>query len=182
MADERQRTKYCERCKRRHDVTHEHFKGGSDRAANAVTGSKSAEDLAEQAGKPKTSTVVGQATLARVQQQTLIEQREMLAARWQRRWRMVYGMGAKLLDDEKIALNEREGREHGECYADLCIAFGWLAGGKLEMIADCAMLELTTVAARSEWGKEIMDKLIGKKDKEDDEHAGDPRYIGAARE
>lgn len=176
MSDERPKTKYCERCKRRHDINHEHFRGGDDRAANAVTGSKSADDLADQAGKPKAASATGAATLARVQQQQLVEQREMLAARWGRRWRMVYGMGAKLLDDDAIALNERESREHGECYADLCIAFGWLASGKIEMIADCAMLELTTVAARSEWGKAILEKLMGKKDEEATPDV-DPRII-----
>lgn len=160
------KTRWCDKCKKRFPLDHEHFAKSEDKAANTVTGSISAADLASQAAKGKQAPAT-RLQMARLEKEQQEQEREALARRWGRRMRVCYGFASKVLDDPKVALNEEEIRDMGEAHADMCLAWGWTASGKIETIADVAMLHVTTIAARSEWGEALLQKLMGKKDDAD---------------
>lgn len=163
MTDEQKKTRWCEQCHKRHELTHPHFEGVADKAANTVTGSKSGADLAEQAAKGKKGDA--RASIQKLEAEREKQERELLSRRWERRCAIVYGFFSKVLDDPSIALSDFEKRDAGEVHADMCIAFGWTAGGKIETVADVAMFHMAAVTARSEWGQAILEKMFGEKEK-----------------
>src|SRR5690242_15371661 len=123
------KTRWCDQCKKRHALDHEHFTNVADKAANTVTGSKSSADLADQAAKGKKSEAIARVSQQRLDQEQERKEREALERRWGRRMRMCYGFASKLLDDPKIALNDRETEDMGQVHADMCVAWGWTASG-----------------------------------------------------
>lgn len=173
------KSRWCEQCKRRHDVSHEHFKEAArDRTADTVTGSKSAADLAQKAADGKPSTLQSKVALQRMQAEQDAAIREAQERRWGRRMRMVYGVWAKIVDDPKIALSEQEATDFGQVHADFAMAWGITASNKLEATFDVLTIHGTVIASRSKWVEEIL-KGLNKTEDENELPAEDPRRVPA---
>ncbi len=169
------KSRWCEQCKRRHDVNHEHFKGSKgDRTADTVTGSKSAADLAQKAADGKPSTVQSKIALQKLQVDQEAQLRELSARRWARRNRIVYSAIATILDDPKIKLSDEEATQISDSHADFDQAWGIQASGKVGASVDLFSMHLVLIAARSKYVEEIVKGLKSKED-EDELPAGDPR-------
>jgi hypothetical protein len=171
------KSRWCEKCKRRHDLNHEHFKEAArDRTADTVTGSKSAADLAQKAADGKPSTLQTKMAMQRLQADQERELREAVERRWGRRMRMIYGVWGKILDDPKMRLSEEEEKDFGQVHADFALAWGIAASNKLEATFDVLTMHGTCIAGRSKWVAEILQGL--KKSEEKEElPAGDPRAV-----
>jgi hypothetical protein len=162
------KTRWCELCKHRHGLDHEHFKEQGDRAANTVTGAKSGADLAEQAGRDRPADL-RKITLEKLQAEKDKEIREGQERRWGRRMRLIYSVWAKIADDPKIKLSEDEEKDFGQVHADFAMAWGIAASTKIEATADLAIIHFTVIASRSKWMTELLENLRGK----DDDEAGE---------
>ncbi len=181
MEAQKAKSRWCEQCKRRHDVNHEHFKQSArDRAADTVTGSKSAADLAQKAADGKPSTLQSKLALQRMQAEQEVALREAVERRWGRRIRMIYSVWAKVTDDPKIRLSEEEEKDFGQVHADFALAWGIAASNKLEATFDVLTIHGTVIAGRSKWVAEI---LQGMKKTEDENElpADDPRRPAPVR-
>ncbi len=175
--NERKKSRWCEKCKRRHNVNHEHFKEAArDRAADTVTGSKSAADLAQKAGEGKQSTLQSRVTLQRMQAEQEAQIREALERRWGRRMRMIYGVWGKITDDPKMYLSDKEEADFGQVHADFALAWGLAASNKIEATFDVLTMHATVVAVRSKWVEEIL-KGLKSKEEENELPADDPRAV-----
>lgn len=169
------KSRWCEQCKRRHDLNHEHFKEAArDRTADTVTGSKSAADLAQKAADGKPSTLQSKMAMQRLQADQERELREAVERRWGRRMRMIYGVWGKILDDPKMRLSEEEEKDFGQVHADFALAWGIAASNKLEATFDVLTMHGTTIAGRSKWLEEII-KGLKKSEEENELPADDPR-------
>lgn len=174
------KSRWCEQCKRRHDLNHEHFKGAkSDRTADTVTGSRSASDLAQKAADGKASTLQSSLALKRLQTEQEAALREAVERRWGRRMRMIYGVWGKILDDPKMRLSDEEEKDFGQVHADFALAWGIAASNKLEATFDVLTMHGTAIAGRSKWVEEIL-KGLSKKEEENQLPADDPRHVPAA--
>ncbi len=174
---QRAKSRWCEQCKRRHDLNHEHFKGAkSDRAADTVTGSKSAADLAQKAADGKPSTLQSKVALQRMQAEQEAAVREAIERRWGRRMRMIYGVWGKILDDPKMRLTETEEKDFGQVHADFALAWGLAASNKLEATFDVLTMHGTAIAGRSKWVEEIL-KGLKKSEEPEALPADDPRRV-----
>ena len=179
---QRPKSRWCEKCKYRHDVKHEHFKDAKrDRTADTITGSKSAEDLAAKAEQGRPSTLQTKLTLERLKAEQDRELREALERRWGRRMKMVYGMAARICDDKTMRLTEEEEKDFGQVHADFAIVWGIAASTKLEATFDVLTLHGTAIAARSKWVREALEGLKGKKDEESTLPPTDPRIVQPIR-
>lgn len=181
MAETRAKSRWCEQCKRRHDVNHPHFKDSArDRTADTVTGSKSAADLAQKAADGKTSTLQSKVALQRMQAEQEAAIREAIERRWGRRMRMVYSVWARITDDPKMRLSDEEEKDFGQVHADFALAWGIAASNKLEATFDVLTMHGTAIAGRSKWVAEILQGL--KKTEEENElPADDPRRAPPVR-
>lgn len=178
MPDTKPKSRWCEACKRRHDLNHEHFKDSkADRTADTVTGSKSAADLAQRAADGKPSTLQAKVTVQRMQAEQEAALREAQERRWGRRMRMVYGVWAKITDDPKIALSEQEATDFGQVHADFAMAWGIAASNKLEATFDVLTIHGTVIASRSKFVEEILKGLSNKNEEENELPADDPRRV-----
>jgi len=174
---QRAKSRWCEQCKRRHDLNHEHFKGAKgDRTADTVTGSKSATDLAQKAADGKPSTLQTKMAMQRLQADQERELREAVERRWGRRMRMIYGVWGKILDDPKMYLSETEEKDFGQVHADFALAWGIAASNKLEATFDVLTMHGTAVAGRSKWVEEIL-KGLKKSEEPETLPADDPRRV-----
>ncbi len=178
---QRAKSHWCERCKRRHDVNHPHFKESArDRAADTVTGSKSAAELAQKAADGKPSTLQSKMALQRMQAEQEAQLREALERRWGRRMRMIYSVWARITDDAKMRLSDQEEKDFGQVHADFALAWGIAASNKLEATFDVLTMHGTAVAGRSKWVAEILQGL--KKTEDQNElPAGNPRHAPPVR-
>jgi len=177
MADERKKSRWCEQCKRRHDINHEHFKGAkADRTADTVTGSKSGADLAAKAADGKPSTLQSKMAMQRFQAEQEQLQREAVERRWGRRMRWIYGVWGKICDDPKMYLTDQEEKDFGQVHADFALAWGIAASNKIESTFDVLTMHGTVIAARSKW---VEDALKGLKKSEQDNELppDDPRRV-----
>jgi hypothetical protein len=174
---QRAKSRWCEQCKRRHDLNHEHFKDTKgDRTADTVTGSKSAADLAQKAADGKPSTLQSKVALQRMQAEQDAHLREISKRRWIRRNRIVYSAVATILDDPKIKLSDEEAEQVSDSHADFDEAWGIQASGKIGATVDLFSMHLVLVAARSKYVEEIVKGLKGK-EPEDELPANDPRRV-----
>lgn len=172
MADDRKKSRWCEKCKRRHDVNHEHFKDSAgDRTADTVTGSKSAADLGQKAADGKTSTLQSRLAQQKFQADQELLLREACERRWSRRMKWIYGVWARITDDPAMKLTEEEEKDFGQVHADFAMAWGIAASNKLEAAFDVGTMHLTVIAVRSKFVAE----LLTKKKEEEELPLDDPR-------
>lgn len=159
----RPKSRWCDQCKCRHDINHPHFKDAkTDRAADTITGSTSAADLANKADQNRPNTNNSKLATERLKQQVEAEQREGLERRWSRRMRLIYGVWAKILDDKTLRLTEQEEKDFGQVHADFAVAWGITASNKLEASLDVLTMHGTSIAARSKWVQEALAALHSK--------------------
>jgi hypothetical protein len=175
MPETKAKSRWCERCKRRHDVNHEHFKDSArDRTADTVTGSKSAQDLAQKAADGKPSTLQARVAVQKFQAEQDAVLRELSERRWARRARILYSGVATILDDPKIKLSDEEVLQISAAHADFDQAWGIQASGKIGATIDVLSMHMVLIAARSKWTQELLDSLK-KKEADDELPADDPR-------
>jgi hypothetical protein len=168
------KTRWCELCKHRHGLDHEHFKKQGDRAANVVTGAKSGADLSAQAGRDRPADL-RKITLEKLQAEKDKEIREIQERRWGRRMRLIYSVWAKIADDPKIKLSDDEEKDFGQIHADFAMAWGITASTKIEASADLAIIHFTVIASRSKWMTELLESLRGKEDEDDEAERSRPQ-------
>lgn len=168
------KTRWCELCKHRHGLDHEHFKKQGDRAANAVTGAKSGADLSAQAGRDRPADL-RKITLEKLQAEKDKEIREGQERRWGRRMRLVYSVWAKIADDPKIKLSDDEEKDFGQVHADFAMAWGIAASTKIEASADLVIIHFTMIASRSKWMTELLENLRGKDDEGEEAEPSHPQ-------
>lgn len=82
--------------------------------------------------------------------------RPMLVKKWERRLRMLYGTWARIANDPKIALDDRESNEGAEMHVEMMMAFGWIHAGKIEAVADLLMWHGACILSRSDLGQQLM--------------------------
>src|SRR5215813_10456669 len=136
-----------------------------------MSGHKSAQEVraaapateAEAAGSPASP----QSAIQRVKRQSKEEQerqaladeferlRPMLINKWKRRLRIPYSLWARLANDPKVALDEKDAQEGAELHVELMQAMGWIHAGKIEAIADLFLWHGATILSRSELGQHL---------------------------
>ena len=121
------------------------------------------EGQASQVGTPRTGMQRTRVPrLSKEEQQKAAEEEEfnrlrpMLVRKWNRRLRIPYSLWARLANDPKIALTEKEAEEGAELHVELMQAFGWIHAGKIEAIADLVLWHGATALGRSDLGAQLL--------------------------
>lgn len=87
--------------------------------------------------------------------------RPMLVGKWERRLRIPYSLWARLANDPKISLTDKEATEGAEMHVELMQAMGWLRAGKVEAIADLVLWHGATILGRSDLGAQLLASMSG---------------------
>lgn len=87
--------------------------------------------------------------------------RPMLVGKWERRLRIPYSLWARLANDPKISLTDKEATEGAEMHVELMQAMGWLRAGKVEAIADLVLWHGATILGRSDLGAQLLASISG---------------------